>query len=381
MKAKSIKGETPEEIKSSLHEISNTDFNPTLGFVFVGINQNIEAITKVFEEERIQIVGATTSGEIGDGTTLDYSISVLLLDLNKDYFQILREEIDADGYRKASATIAKRSQDFFEESAFIVLGSGVHQDLYLEQLLNGFVDVLGEHVAVYGGMSDDHFNWKQSFVFTDNGKSTHAVVAVAFDSGKVELQGVATCGWRAIGTGKKITKSSNNTVFEIEGVNALELVAKYAGIKDIPESFYDLHVELNQSLQIELQRKKRNPILRTGIVNMEDGSINFMGKMDEGAEIKFCLLPDLDAIDESIDSNQTLRETKMPDADAVLIFMCAGRLFSFGPEIKREVEGIKKVWGNIPIAGFFSQGEFCKTVEGQLDAYNLNTVCVALKEK
>ena len=46
----------------------------------------------------------------------------------------------------------------------------------------------------------------------------------------------------------------------------------------------------------------------------------------------------------------------MPDADAVILFSCAGRILSLGPLMSKEIEGIYKVW-NAPMAGFFCNGE------------------------
>ena len=103
--------------------------------------------------------------------------------------------------------------------------------------------------------------------------------------------------------------------------------------------------------------------MRVGMANIEDRSLLFMGSMPEGTEIKFCLLPDLDTIDETVNAIKNLKNNEIPEADAILLFDCAGRYISFGPEINREIEGIHKVW-NSPMAGFFSQGEFGRATGG-----------------
>ena len=70
----------------------------------------------------------------------------------------------------------------------------------------------------------------------------------------------------------------------------------------------------------------------------------------------------------------------MPEADAVIIFSCAGRILSLGPLMTQEIEGVKNVW-NAPMVGFFTNAELGRATNGGLEMHNLSTICVALKEK
>jgi hypothetical protein len=77
---------------------------------------------------------------------------------------------------------------------------------------------------------------------------------------------------------------------------------------------------------------------------------------------------------------ENLKATKMPEADALVVFSCAGRILSLGPLMQSEIEGIKNVW-NIPMVGMFSNAELARATGGNLEMHNLTTCCVALKEK
>ena len=77
---------------------------------------------------------------------------------------------------------------------------------------------------------------------------------------------------------------------------------------------------------------------------------------------------------------QNLKATEMPEADAVIVFSCAGRILSFGPLMNQELEGIKNVW-NVPMAGMFSNAELGRATGGDLEMHNLTTCVIALKEK
>ena len=69
MKAKSIKGKSPEEIKTALEQSIADGFKPTLAVVFLSVKQDRTAISKLLDSHGIAIFGATTSGEFIDEVT------------------------------------------------------------------------------------------------------------------------------------------------------------------------------------------------------------------------------------------------------------------------------------------------------------------------
>jgi len=81
-----------------------------------------------------------------------------------------------------------------------------------------------------------------------------------------------------------------------------------------------------------------------------------------------------------IESAREMKETDMPEADALVIFSCAGRILAFGPMMNMEIEGLKEVW-NVPMAGMFSNAELARATGGNLEMHNLTTCFVVLKEK
>ena len=77
---------------------------------------------------------------------------------------------------------------------------------------------------------------------------------------------------------------------------------------------------------------------------------------------------------------EEMKVTAIPEADAVIVFNCAGRNISLGPLINKQIEGLKKVW-NATLVGMISYGELGRAEGGSLEMHNLTTCCVALKEK
>jgi hypothetical protein len=79
-------------------------------------------------------------------------------------------------------------------------------------------------------------------------------------------------------------------------------------------------------------------------------------------------------------NTKKMKAEEMPEADALIVFSCAGRIVALGPLMNKEIEGVKNVW-NVPMAGMFSNAELGRTTQGNLEMHNLTTCCVALKEK
>jgi hypothetical protein len=379
MKAKSIKGISTEEIKTALAESMADGFMPTLALVFLSVNQDRKAICKILDEHDIAIFGATTSGEFIDEITEKGSVVMLLLDMNRDHFQIYLEEFPEKNYRETASGIAQKARDQFSNPAFLISGSHLETDA--EQLLFGFEDVVGTEVNVYGGMASDDYTFTKQFIFTNGKESSRGIVALALDESKILIKGKATCGWKAVGTEKTVTKSEGNHVYSVDDIPVLDLTAKYGGLEDVSPENTGLMLEIAANLPLQLQREKGDPVMRPGLViDWSDHSFFCSGSVPQGSKIRFSLPPDFNVMEKVIKGVEELKENEMPDADALIVFSCAGRILAFGPMMNMEIEGLKKVW-NVPMAGMFSNAELARATGGNLEMHNLTTCCVALKEK
>jgi len=379
MKAKSIKGKSAEEIQSALQQTMADGFTPTLAIVFLSLGKHIEAVSGILHDNGITIYGATTHGEFIDEEIGKETIAILLLDINRDYFTVMLEEFPEKNYREVTQSMAKKAMEKFATPAFLIAASNMETDA--ELLLFGFADIVGKQVNVYGGMAGDNFTFTEQYVFTNGKSSARGIVAVVLDEEKIKIEGVATCGWKAMGTEKTVTKSEGNRLYTIDNVPVLELTKKFSGIENVSKENNALAMEIATNFPLQLQREKGAPVMRPGlVVNWEDGSFICSGSVPQGGKVRFSLPPDLDVIDKVIEGVEKLKATEMPEADAVIMYSCAGRLMSMGPLMSTEIEGVKKVW-NVPMAGFFSNGELARATDGNLEMHNLTTCCVALKEK
>ncbi|MBS0647204.1 MAG: FIST C-terminal domain-containing protein [Verrucomicrobia bacterium] len=379
MQAKSIKGKSTEEIQSALQQCIADSFKPTLAICFISKSQNRTAISKILDEAGIAIFGCTTNGEFIDEETEKGSAAILLLDMNKEYFQIYFEEYPEQNYREVASSIAQKAKEKFSVPAFLIGLS--YQAVDGEEILRGFEDAVGTEVNAFGGCAGDDYTFSEQFVFTNGKDSVQAIVCIALNEEKVNVKGIATCGWKAIGTEKTVTKSEGNHVYTVDNIPVLDITAKYGGIQNVSPDNQTLLLEIAANLPLQLIREKGDPIMRPGLkIDWNDHSFYTSGTVPQGSKVKFSVQPDLDVMETVVKGVENLKITKMPEADALVVFSCAGRILSFGPMMNMEIEGIKNVW-NVPMAGMFSNGELGRATGGNLEMHNLTTCCVALKER
>jgi len=379
MNAKSIKGKSPEEIQAALQDSMSDGFSPTLAIVFLSVAQDRNSICRQLDEAGIAVFGSTTNGEFIDEETESKSVAILLLDINKDYFRIYTSDFQSDNYRETSKSIAQKANKEFEQVAFLLATSNAATDG--EEVLLGIQEANGEDVNAFGGAAGDDYAFEETWVFTNGWESNKGMVCIAIDESKVAVSGIATCGWKAVGTEKTVTRSEGNHVFTIDYVPALDITTKYGGLENISPDNKDLLMEIAANFPLQLQREKGDPVMRPPlVVDWTDRSFYTSGSVPQGSKIRFSLPPDWDVMEKVVKGVQNLKETEMPEAEALVVFSCAGRILSFGPMMNAEIEGVKQVW-NVPMAGMFSNAELGRMAGGNLEMHNLTTCCVALKEK
>lgn len=387
MKAKSIKGKSPEEIQSALVESMADGFKPTLAIVFLSVKQDIQAISKLLDEKGIQIFGATTAGEFIDGEIEEGCIVMMLLDINPAFFKIEFLETSQETAFEDVSKLAIIGQQTFSRPAFIIANSGVSMDgePFVEGIIQEFEKSStpgGREVTIFGGKAGDDLQLKSTFVFTNGKNNNSALVVLIIDEDKIDVKGIATCGWKAIGTTKTVTKSEGNTVYTIDDKPALNILMNYLGV-DIKE---DVETDITTFLSswyypLELERENADPVIRTAMfANKVDRSLICSGRVPQGSKIKFSMPPDFDSIEKVVADCKTIKDDAQHEADALIMFSCVSRHLAFGMVVKEEIEQVQKIW-NAPMAGFFTYGEYGKAKTGKNEYHNNACCVVALKEK
>jgi hypothetical protein len=379
MKAKSIKGKSPEEIENALQKSVVDGFKPTLAIVFLSIKQDRRRIIEILNENEIEIFGATSAGEFIDGDYDSGSIVILLLEIDRNYFKIFFEDYRGKDPRNVAKRMGQKSLQEFTSPVFFVSSSGLFLDG--EKVIGGLEDSVGNEINIWGGKAGDDLQGKETYVFTNNNSSNQAILLLVIDNDKISVIGQAESGWKAVGTPKTITKSEGLWIYTLDDQPALDLMIKYMGYKFQHDKESEIVYDAKISSPVMLVREKGEPIIRSqAFINWSDKSIMLSGNFDKNDKIRFTLPPDFEVVDDVIESSQLLKESELPEADALVMFSCSGRLVELGPMLSREIDGIRNTF-NSPMAGFFTYGEYGRATNGNNEYHNYTCCWVALKEK
>jgi hypothetical protein len=378
MKAKSIKAGSAEEIQMALQQTVADGFKPTLALVFLSVMNEIEAVCSILDKESIPIFGATTFAEFTEQDAENVGIAVLLLDINPAYFKIILKGNEEGSGLEIGRHIGETGKKTFANPAFII--SSANYKIHGESIIKGMVEKAGEDVTIVGGKAGEIINMEGK-VFTNSQSSDNAVISLILDQDKITLKGMAASGWKPAGTEKKISHCKGPWIYTIDDQPAFDIVKKFLGNDIIQDKNKEGIVKLNIIYPLQLYREGGSPyMLPILFANTEDNSVMLAEEVPEGSLFRFSMPPDFDVIDMVIKSCQEVKEKEMPEADALVIFSCIGRLGSLGPMASKEVEGLADTW-NSPMIGFYSLGEFGRVANGNTEFHGTTVSWVALKEK
>jgi hypothetical protein len=385
MKAKSIKGNSPEEIRSALEKGIADGYKPTIAIVFISIKQDRKAVCEILHKEGIDIIGATSAGEFTDEEQSEGGIAILLMDMSRDNYTILLEAIGERSLEDVTANLAQKALQKFRKPALILCstlfskaGTITDGDTLVRNIESSF----GSDITMFGGMAGDDITFTGTFVFTHDQETDNGLAALVLNEEKISLYGVAISGWKPMGVVRTVTKSEGNLVYTIDNHPALEIYMRFLG-KDV--STAEDQVRFFDSITVHypflIEREALEPKICGPVgYDKEKKALICESNLSQGSRFRFSSPPDFEITDAVINKAQDIKNTAHADADALLIFSCAGRLSTLGPMAEQENEGLQQVW-KVPMAGFYTYGEFGKGLGGKHEFHSTTNSWVALKEK
>jgi len=341
-----------------------------LAIVFSSVIHDIESVRRVFKTFNIAVFGASTAGEIAGMEVYEETITVMLLGLPENSFSVSV----FDGGGLSSLELGEKAgnwaREFHGSPSVLVMASGHHT--LGEHIVKGLLQAVGDKANLYGCMAahDPAIIRKdpKTFVFSDTRVSSHGVITLAFNPDMVSVNGIAAGGWKGIGTPKIISRATGNTVHTIDDTPALDVINRYLRIGDDPE--------MAAEYPLLWEKEDGTWAMRTIIGILPDKSIVLSGSFPENAKVRFGMSPGTDIIAHTMERlSEFQKETK--EGDALILFSCRARLLSLGPMIKEEIKAVQDIW-QLPMAGFFTNGEFGPKQNKCCSFYNQTLVSVLL---
>lgn len=385
MRAKSLKGNSPENIRSALQECMADGFTPVLAVVFISIKQDRKAVCEMLSRQGIDVIGATSCGEFINGHQSAGDTVMLLLEMEKPSYFLLFEDTHDKSLEETARRITEEAMSRFRSPGFILCSSGISTEGEIfdgKTLVHMIETVSGGDLPVFGGMAGDDGVFTGTFVFDNTRSTDKGFAALVLDRDKILMHGMAVSGWKPLGTIRTVTKSEDGWLYSIDDQPALDLYLRYLGKKPVlGEGFQkDFFEDIGFSHPF-LSYGAGDPVIRTPMmVDAEKKAIKLDFPIPEGRQIQFTMPPDFDIVESVLEDAAKLKNDNRAEADALLIFSCAGRLAALGPMTREENEGLARLW-KVPMAGYYTYGEYGRGKDGRHGIHSTTNSWVALKEK
>lgn len=238
-------------------------------------------------------------------------------------------------------------------SGVLVLGQGVN--INGSALVQGLASGLAGGVPIMGGLAGDGTAFGQTAVLSNDGVASNTVVALAIPVG-VQIGHGSFGGWKPFGPARKVTRSTGNVLFELDGEPALEVYKRYLGeyAAQLPSSGLLFPFEMLG------QDHSAMGLVRTILgVDEANGSLILAGDIQTDGYLRLMHASN-DALVEGAEAaaNAAQEMVSQVGQGLGLLVSCVGRKLVMGGRIDEEIEAVGDVFGqHIAIAGFYSYGE------------------------
>jgi hypothetical protein len=246
-----------------------------------------------------------------------------------------------------------------------------------ETLVNDLVDQLPLGSQVVGGAAADAGKFKETVVGVDGAVLANGASALhLFSAARLGI-GVRH-GLRPTSNPMRVTRSANNVVFELDGAPAFEAYRRHAQARGITlepktASAYMIGNELGIHFFDKVSR------VRAPLSVGADLSLNCAASIPEGAHVSILdgepasMIEAVRAAAEEAHS----RLDGVPPA-AVLVFDCVCRGMILNDAFQQEIDAVRSVFGDVPVAGFLTYGEIAR-YSGSVEVWhNATAVVVAI---
>jgi len=297
-----------------------------------------ESLSKQYTDA--DIVLCSTSGEIYDEMVIENSVSVVAIEFEKTSFKTVTLNISSfpDSFEAGKKLFSELDEKGLAYVMVLSDGSLVNGS----KLVKGIGEVNIHHIPVTGGLAGDADNFDFTLVGCNGKPAQGNIVAIGFYGNHLQIGHSSLGGWDMFGPERKVTRSVENRVYEIDGKSALDTYKKYLG-------------------------KYADQLLS---IDNNTNSMVFAGDIPEGSYVRF-MKANFDKLIEAASEAASQVLIDFPGKPATspkfaLLISCVGRKLILGKRIEEEVEAVKDIFGqNTLFSGFYSYGEISPLLPNQ----------------
>jgi len=323
------------------------------------IHQKLEA-----DYPNAEIILCSTSGEIFDDAVYDDTVSILIMEFEKTPLKATSINInDAENSFEAGKMLFDRLNRKDLAYVMVISDGGTVNG---SELVRGIERINQGKVPVTGGIAGDSDKFKYTLVGCNEEPARGNIAAIGFYGDSLRIGHGSLGGWEIFGPEKRVPRSVENRLYEIDGKSALDVYKQYLGkyAEELPGSalLFPLYVRAEGS---------EGSVVRSILsIDNEEQCMVFAGDIPEGAHIQF-MKANFDKLIKAAEGAAVNTFKQVADKISpklALLISCVGRKIILGNRIDEEIETVKEVFGNTTlVSGFYSYGE--------ISPINYNTKC------
>lgn len=326
--------------------------------LFFGTRETLGSGARYDELSRMfpaaHLLSCSTGGQIRNDDIIDDEIAAVAMSFDNTPLKLACAPAADPTHSFACGEQIGKALAADDLAGIFVLSDGLNVNG--SELVRGIVSVVGQQVPLTGGMAGDGAKFETTLVGGDCAPRSHNVAAVGFYGTAVRIGHGSAGGWDEFGPRRRVTRSSGNVLYELDGEPALDLYVRYLGeeAKGLPGT------ALLFPLRIQDPRNPGNSLVRTILsVDHDARSMTFAGDIPQDWTTQL-MRGNFDRL--AAGAAEAARQASVgndaTDNGVAILVSCIGRRLLMGQRTIEEVEAAGAEFGpRMPRFGFYSYGE------------------------
>lgn len=338
----------------------------TCGIVFCGFEPDMEELVQKLKEVfDFPFFGCTGIGVLSTEGYSQSSISLLVLTADDVSFSIgMTRDIEgpddicafADTYNECAAPLCDKAKLIFTYVPWLT-------NVTFDDIVS-LLDKESGQVPVYGGIASDGWTFDSTYVFTNEGVSQNRGVMMVVSGNVRPIFTIEHSTTLTTNLHKTVTKAEGTVVYELDGRPVTDFIREMGLITDKTQVILDFLGTPFLATQKTSDGDEIDTLRCLGVIDHENHSCGYIGRIDEGSELNMVLISKEDieasvkmAFDEILEKISQSRDYKY---SSIFCSSCAARYCLLVAD--KNAEG-RAYEGRLPdglnVQGVYIYGEFC----------------------
>jgi len=338
----------------------------TCGIVFCGFEPDMEELVQKLKEVfDFPFFGCTGIGVLSTEGYSQSSISLLVLTADDVSFSIgMTRDIEgaddicafADTYNECAAPLCDKAKLIFTYVPWLT-------NVTFDDIVS-LLDKESGQVPVYGGIASDGWTFDSTYVFTNEGVSQNRGVMMVVSGNVRPIFTIEHSTTLTTNLHKTVTKAEGTVVYELDGRPVTDFIREMGLITDKTQVILDFLGTPFLATQKTSDGDEIDTLRCLGVIDHENHSCGYIGRIDEGSELNMVLISKEDieasvkmAFDEILEK---ISQSGDYAYSSIFCSSCAARYCLLVAD--KNAEG-RAYEGRLPeglnVQGVYIYGEFC----------------------